>query len=86
MVGSSPALKRRVQVLINNLSIEATASKFMPLSSDASSMDGLNVHGAVIDELHAHKTRNVVDVLETVRAGGIGLVVLDVSLPGMTGY
>jgi phage terminase large subunit-like protein len=65
MVGSSPALKRRVQVLINNLHVDATASRFMPLSSDASSMDGLNVHGAIIDELHAHKTRNVVDVLET---------------------
>jgi hypothetical protein len=65
MVGSSPALRRRVQVLINNLNVEASASRFMPLSSDASSMDGLNVHGAIIDELHAHKTRNVVDVLET---------------------
>jgi phage terminase large subunit-like protein len=53
MVGSSPALKRRVQVLINNLNVEASASRFMPLSSDASSMDGLNVHGAIIDELHA---------------------------------
>jgi phage terminase large subunit-like protein len=65
MVGSSPALKRRIQVLINNLNVEASASRFMPLSSDASSMDGLNVHGAIIDELHAHKTRHVVDVLET---------------------
>jgi phage terminase large subunit-like protein len=65
MVGSSPALKRRVQVLINNLNVEASASRFMPLSSDASSMDGLNVHGAIIDELHAHKTRGVVDVLDT---------------------
>ena len=65
MVGSSPALKRRVQVLINNLNVEGSASRFMPLSSDASSMDGLNVHGAIIDELHAHKTRHVVDVLET---------------------
>ena len=37
----------------------------MPLSSDASSMDGLNVHGAIIDELHAHRTRHVVDVLDT---------------------
>ena len=37
----------------------------MPLSSDASTMDGLNVHGAIIDELHAHKTRHVVDVLDT---------------------
>src|SRR4030095_8566939 len=30
-----------------------------------SSMDGLNVHGAIIDEPHAHRTRHVVDVLET---------------------
>ena len=28
-------------------------------------MNGLNVHGAIIDELHAHKTRGVVDVLDT---------------------
>jgi phage terminase large subunit-like protein len=28
-------------------------------------MDGLNIHGAIIDELHAHKSRHVVDVLET---------------------
>ena len=65
MVGSSPALQRRVGILINNLHVAATASRFMPLSSDASSMDGLNVHGAIIDELHAHRTRHVVDVLDT---------------------
>jgi phage terminase large subunit-like protein len=65
MVGSSPALKRRVGILINNLHVATTASRFMPLSSDSSTMDGLNVHGAIIDELHAHKSRHVVDVLET---------------------
>jgi phage terminase large subunit-like protein len=65
MVGSSPSLKRRVGILINNLHVAATSSRFMPLSSDSSTMDGLNVHGAVIDELHTHKTRNVVDVLNT---------------------
>ena len=65
MVGSSPALKRRVGILINNLHVAASASRFMPLSSDSSTMDGLNVHGAIIDELHAHMSRHVVDVLET---------------------
>jgi phage terminase large subunit-like protein len=65
MVGSSPALRRRVEVLINNLNVETSAARFMPLSSDAGSMDGLNVHGTIIDELHAHRTRHVVDVLET---------------------
>ena len=65
MVARSPALRRRVEPLINNLHVAATASRFMPLSSDSSTMDGLNVHGAIIDELHAHKTRGVVDVLDT---------------------
>ena len=40
------------------------ASRFLPLSSDSSSLEGLNVHCAIIDEVHAHKTRDVYDVLE----------------------
>jgi len=65
MVESSPPLKKRVTVLRNNLSIEATASKCEPLSADANSLDGLNVHGGIIDEVHAHKTPEVWDVLES---------------------
>jgi phage terminase large subunit-like protein len=41
------------------------ASKFIPLSADHNSLDGLNIHFAGIDEFHAHKTRGVYDVLET---------------------
>ena len=33
--------------------------------ADAQSLDGLNIHCAVVDEVHAHKTRAVWDVLET---------------------
>jgi phage terminase large subunit-like protein len=47
------------------LEIPDTASRFSPLSADAHSLDGLNVSFALIDELHAHKTRAVWDVLET---------------------
>jgi phage terminase large subunit-like protein len=47
------------------LEVPATASKFGPLSADASSLDGLNVSLAAIDEFHAHKTRSVYDVLDT---------------------
>lgn len=49
----------------NTLSIERWGSWFQPLGADSDTMDGLNVHGALIDELHAHKTSGVVDVLET---------------------
>lgn len=47
------------------LEVPETASKFSPLSADAHSLDGLNVSFALVDELHAHKTRAVWDVLET---------------------
>lgn len=58
-------LRRRVRVLVANLNDPHTGSKFEPLGADADSMDGLNIHGAVIDELHAHKTRAMWDVIET---------------------
>jgi phage terminase large subunit-like protein len=65
MVQASPVLRRRIGVVRDNLHVVSTASKFEPLGADADFMDGLNVHGAIIDELHAHRTREVWDVLET---------------------
>lgn len=65
MVKSSPALRKEIRAFKDNLHIPDTASKYEPLGADADSMDGLNVHGAIIDEVHAHKDRRVWDVLET---------------------
>lgn len=65
MVKSSPDLRKRVQVYRDNLSIANTASRFEPLGADSDTLDGLNVHGAIVDEVHAHKTRGIWDVLET---------------------
>jgi len=65
MVRSSPGLSKRIGIFKDNLHVEATASKFEPLGADADSMDGLNIHGALVDELHAHKKRDTWEVLET---------------------
>jgi phage terminase large subunit-like protein len=65
MVKASPALKKRVQIFADNLSVLKTNSKFEPLSGEGETHDGLNIHGAVVDELHAHRNRLVVDVIET---------------------
>jgi phage terminase large subunit-like protein len=67
MVKASPSFQRMVKHwrASDTLTIEATASKFQPLGADADTMDGLNIHGAIIDELHAHKSRAVVDVMQT---------------------
>jgi phage terminase large subunit-like protein len=42
-----------------------THSIFRPISSDFGAQQGLNVHGAVIDEVHVHRTSDVIDALET---------------------
>jgi phage terminase large subunit-like protein len=65
MVGSSPELAAHVRRFKLNLSIDQTASKFEPLSSDEKTLDGLNPHCLLIDELHKHKTRALLDVLDT---------------------
>jgi phage terminase large subunit-like protein len=61
----SSGLKDRLKVQVSNIHDPKTNSKLEPLSADYNSMDGLNVHVVSIDELHAHKTRGVIDVLET---------------------
>lgn len=56
-----------VAILQHAITVPQTASKFAPLAAEGSTLDGLNVHFAVIDELHAHKTRAVYDVIDTAR-------------------
>jgi phage terminase large subunit-like protein len=54
-----------VTVTAHAISQASSASKFEPLAAEDTNLDGLNIHGALIDELHAHKTRGLWDVLET---------------------
>jgi phage terminase large subunit-like protein len=54
-----------VEVLTHSILVKDTASKMLPLSAEGSTLDGLNVSCALIDELHAHKTPAVHDVLDS---------------------
>lgn len=65
MVRSSPHLNKRIKILRNNLAVPSSHSKAEPLSSDAKSLDGLNVHCAVLDEFHAHKDADLLNVLKS---------------------
>jgi phage terminase large subunit-like protein len=42
-----------------------TGGTFKPINAKASTQDGLNPSGLVFDELHAHKTRDLYDVLRS---------------------
>ena len=50
---------------MHDLTVPNTASSAKPLNAEGSTLDGLNIHAAIVDELHAHKTRAVYDVLDT---------------------
>ncbi|MBY0469117.1 MAG: terminase large subunit [Burkholderiaceae bacterium] len=54
-----------VTVGMHDITVPTTASSAKPLNAEGSTLDGLNIHAAIVDELHAHKTRAVYDVLDT---------------------
>src|SRR5690606_20669643 len=64
MVRQSPALAAMIKRRKTDLYFPLTFSKFEPLASDSKSLDGLNVHHGIIDELHAIKDRNLYDVIK----------------------
>jgi phage terminase large subunit-like protein len=68
MVQRSPELARRINIFKDTLLHEPSASRFQPLCAAGDRLDGLNVHAAIIDEYHAHKTRELFDVLDTATA------------------
>jgi phage terminase large subunit-like protein len=49
----------------HDITVPGTVSSAKPLNAEGSTLDGLNIHFAVVDELHAHKTRAVYDVLDS---------------------
>src|SRR6185437_16911977 len=54
-----------VEVTTNSIHQQSSASFFRALASEANSLDGLNIHCAIVDELHAHPNRELWDVIET---------------------
>lgn len=63
MVNKSPALRKRIKPLVSELRADFNDSTFKPLGSDSETLDGLNVHGALMDEIHAWKDKNLYDVI-----------------------
>lgn len=62
MVSQSPLLSKHIKKRKSDLYFPKTFSYFEPLASDSNTLDGLNVHCGIIDELHSIKDRNIYDV------------------------
>lgn len=65
MVKKSPALNKRIKCLVKEIVGlgRYEDSFFKPVGSDSDTLDGLNVHGACMDEIHAWKDKNLYDVI-----------------------
>nr|WP_142331497.1 terminase TerL endonuclease subunit [Bacillus cereus] len=63
MVKKSPVLSKRIRALVAEMISDFNDGSFKPLSSDSNTLDGLNVHCSLIDELHAIEDKNLYDVI-----------------------
>lgn len=64
MIKQSPELRAVLKKRRNDVYFAATSSKFEALASDSNTLDGLNSHGVIIDELHAIRDRNLYEVMK----------------------
>ena len=55
MVRKSPSLLKRIRTLVAELTSDFNDGVFKPVASDSDTLDGLNVHGGLMDEIHQWK-------------------------------
>lgn len=55
MIRKSPALRKRAKTLVAEIDTEYNDGVFKPLASDSDTLDGLNVHCVLMDEIHQWK-------------------------------
>lgn len=63
MVKKSPALSKRIKPLVAELTCDRNDGIYKPVGRDSDTLDGLNVHGATMDEIHAWTDQNLYDVI-----------------------
>ena len=64
MRAQSPEIRALITKRRTDMYMPSTFSSFEPLSSDSDTLDGLNSHLVIIDELHAIKDRNLYEVMK----------------------
>jgi phage terminase large subunit-like protein len=62
---TSKHARKRVDPLAEVIRVPATGAVFRALSKIAETAHGLNVSGAIVDEVHVHKRRDLIDAIET---------------------
>jgi len=72
-----------VEILAHAIVQMETQSKFEALSAEHSNLDGLNLQAALVDELHAHPTRGLWDVLATATGSRLQPLIWAITTAGL---
>ena len=65
MLRNSSALSKYVSITNYEIKCPLNDGTFKALASDSKTLDGLNIHCAIVDEIHEHKNRKLYDVLKS---------------------
>lgn len=63
MIRKSPELAKKIRCLVGGIYYDNNDSIFRALASDSNSLDGLNSHLVIADEVHAWRDKNLLDVM-----------------------
>lgn len=67
MVSRSAALRKwfNLEAFANSIASYGNGGSFKPINAKASTQDGLNPSTSIIDEVHAHKTHDLINVIQS---------------------
>jgi len=83
MRNKSPTLRKRIKALVAELNTEFNDGVFKPLASDVDTLDGLNIHGALMDEIHQWRNgRALFDIIADGTAAREQPLILETSTAG----
>ena len=83
MIAADPELAALCHPMRDLIEVPATNSILRCLSAEAYCKEGLNISRAIVDELHAHPTRELWDVLTMASAARIDPLVIAITTAGV---
>lgn len=82
MIRQSPELNAVIKKRRTDIYFPLTASTFEALASDSNTLDGLNSHAVIIDELHAIRDRNLYDVMRQSTSSRRQPLIIEITTAG----
>lgn len=81
LVDDNAALKRHLKPYASKIVHPRTGSYLAVISSIADAQHGANIHGGLIDELHVHKTPDLVETIETGTGSRVQPLIIFITTP-----